>query len=142
MDSRWVNSHPGWQLSLDSGHLAGRALILAVQKLDGRLQTSLLGFSGVFPACVDHHAAHQQTGADAVVTCQVDGQQSSQTFAKGPEDSHGAYSLWLRSFYLRNCLQLFLGVTCAGTVGGLRPARFGFVVLHGGHQKVLLEAYH
>ena len=101
---RWVISHPGWQLSLDSGHVAGRALILAVQKVYGRLEASLLGFSGVFPACVDHHTAHQQTGADSVITCQVDGQQSPQTFAKGPEDSDGADSLWLRSFCLRSGL--------------------------------------
>lgn len=127
-----VNSHPSRKLSLDFGHFLGCALLLVIEKLYGWPQACLLGFSGMFPACVDHHAEHQQTGADTVVTGQVDGQQGSQTFPERPEHRDCTYPLGLLSFCLRGARCLLLGVACAGTFDALWLTRLGFFALHSG----------
>lgn len=129
-------SHPCGKLSLDFGHFPGCVLLLVTVQLNRRSPAFLLSFSGMFPTCIDHHAAHQQAGADPVVTGQVDGQQSSQTFPERPEDGDSADPLRFVLLSLGRTRCILLGDVAVWTLGFLRVTRLGFFALHSGLLKL------
>lgn len=90
-----MSTYPGRHIPLESENAFSGEFPLVLQKVHGRLEPHHFVQSTVLPSHVDHETEQDYANAEAIITGQVDRQESAQAFSEGPQHTHCAFTVGL-----------------------------------------------